>query len=172
MAERNEFLPKKNDSGGLKMETPVTRMLDFKEIDYDLISHKVPIYSCGQVSKVRNIALENIVKCILLCDKYRRYVVVCLAANEQADLGKIRSIAGYSRLSFATKEELELVTGYKSGMLAPFLFKMENIPIIFEKNLKKNKIVDISSGSPNSGIQLTMESLIILVNPIFEDVIK
>ena len=57
-------------------------------------------------------------------------------------------------------------------MLTPFLFKKRNVPIIFEKKLKKNKIVDISSGNPNSGIQINMESLTILVNPIFENVIK
>ncbi|KHO54079.1 MAG: hypothetical protein QT12_C0035G0006 [archaeon GW2011_AR21] len=152
------------------MENKLTRMLDFKEIEYALVENKRPAFSGEQISKERNIGLENVLKCILLTDG-KKYCLACTTADTQLDLKKIRNFLKADRLSFATKEEIKLVTGYRSGCVNPIIIK-KKVSIIFDHSVREKKIVDISAGIPTAGIQIKQQHLSLLVNPRFEGITK
>mgnify|MGYP001564186579 CR=1 FL=1 len=151
------------------VETPLTRMLYAKEIEHSLIIHKRPAYSCEDVSRERNIPVADVLKCILVVDKGRRHYLFCLPGDCSLDLERCQQFLTSSRLSFATKEEAQAVTGQRAGTLNPFFHKIK-IPIIFDRSVLGRGVVDVSSGHPNAGVQLHSQMLVLLVNPLFADV--
>lgn len=152
----------------MEIETPLTRMMRSKEIEHKFVAHKTPAYSCEEVAKARDIPVTDVIKCILVADKSRSHYLFCLPGDKLLDLEKARSFLGTSRLSFATREEVEVVTGCKPGTVNPFFHNMK-VSVIFERSILERETVDISSGKPNAGIQLRRELLVMLVNPKFGD---
>ena len=152
------------------IETPLTRMLYAKEIEHSVLVHKKPAFSCEEVSRERNIAAEDILKCILITDKAMNHSLFCIPGNAALDLKLARKFLCSSRLSFATREEVELVTGCRIGTLNPFFHNL-NITVIFDRSIVSKGIVDVSSGSPNAGVQLQAQILLLLANPKLGDVI-
>lgn len=152
-----------------EMENDVACFLFSKDIEHNVIAHKMPVHSCEDVSRVRKIPVADVIKCILVVDKSRRYFMLCLPGNAFLNLEKARTFLRTSRLSFATKEEVEAITGCKVGAVNPFFHNMK-FPVIFDRCIRSKNIVDISSGSLNSGIQLHQELLVILINPQFADI--
>lgn len=157
------------ESGFSNTETEVTRFLFGKEVEHKIIVHKKAVHSCEEVSKERSIALGSVLKCILVVDKARKYAMFCIPGDTTLDLDKAREFLNSSRLSFATREETEVVTGKKSGTLNPF-FHQVKVPVIFDSSIREKEIMDVSSGSPNIGVQLHQKVLVMLVNPVFSNV--
>ncbi|MBI4210792.1 MAG: YbaK/EbsC family protein [Candidatus Diapherotrites archaeon] len=152
------------------IETPLMRMLYAKEIEHRVIIHKKPAYSCEDVSRERNIPVADILKCILVADKWHKHCLFCLPGDCALDLEKARAFLGTTRLSFATREEAEAVTGQKPGTINPF-FHTVKVPIVFDKSILSKTAMDISSGNPNAGVQMQAQMLVLLVNPKFADVL-
>jgi len=151
------------------METKVMGYLDSLNIPYKILPHKKPVYTCEDAARERNVPLNEMVKCILLMDKDKKYVLACCPADKRVDLDKIRAVLDCKRLSFATEKEIEKITGHNIGAVPPLLLK-EKIPIIFDNKIKEKKKVNISSGDPSAGIEIDADDLIKIINPIIMDI--
>ena len=147
------------------METEVTRLLDGRGIEYRLLPHKKPAYTCEAAAVERNVPLDEMIKCILLVDRKKNYYLVCIAADKRVDTKRVRGIVESSRLSFASGEEIEDILGYKMGAVPPLLLKTD-IPVILDDEIEAKKKINISSGDPKMGLELGPESLISLMEPV------
>lgn len=151
------------------METKVTKLLDEKGIDYRLLVHDNPALTCEAAAKDRGVPISEMIKCILLVDKKKNYFLACLPGNKKLIPQKVRDVVGSSRLSFATPEEVEQITGYKIGYISPLCLK-EEVLITFDNSLKSKQKVSISAGDPMAGVELSPKPLIELVQPRFADI--
>lgn len=152
------------------METKITKLLDSKGIKYKLLPHEKPVFTCEDAAKERNVPLNEMVKCILLVDKDKKYFLACIISEKRVDTQKIREIMGCSRLSFASEQQIEEILGYRIGAIPPLLLKTE-IPIIFDNGIIKKDEINISSGDPKEGLELSSKDLIKLVKPIFGNIV-
>jgi Cys-tRNA(Pro) deacylase len=150
------------------MDTRVTELLDSRGIKYRLLRHEKPAFTCEDASVQRGVSLEEMVKCMLLVDKKRRYFLVCTTSERRLDLKKVREALGCSRLSLASEKEIEDVLGYKLGAIPPLLLKTE-IPVLFDNGIMRKGKVNISSGDPMAGLELDPRDLASLVKPGFGD---
>lgn len=153
------------------METKITKLLDSKGIKYKLLPHEKPVFTCEDVAKERNVPLNEMIKCILLVDKDKKYFLAYIISEKRVDTQKIREIIGCSRLSFASEQQIEEILGYRIGAIPPLLLKTE-IPIIFDNGIIKKDEINISSGNPKEGLELSSKDLIELVKPIFGNIIE
>jgi len=151
------------------METKITEYLDSLNVSYRLLPHSKPVYTCEDAAKERNVPLNEMIKCILLVDKDKKYILACTSADKRVDLVKVRETANCKRLSFASEKDIEELTGYKLGAVPPLLLK-EDILVIFDKEIQNKKEVNISSGDHKAGIELSAEDLIRITNPVIAEV--
>jgi len=153
------------------METKVTLMFDSKGIKYRLLPHEKQVFTCEDAAKERNVILEEMIKCILLVDKKKNYFLACLLADRMLDTQRLRELMQCSRLSFASKEEIKEVLGYEMGAIPPLMLKT-HLPVIFDNGIMKKDKINISSGDPKAGIELSPGDLVPLVKPRFGDISK
>ncbi|MBI4453345.1 YbaK/EbsC family protein [Candidatus Woesearchaeota archaeon] len=151
------------------IETNVTKLLDSKGIKYKLLPHTKPVFTCEEAAKERNVPVDEMIKCILLVDKEKKYYLACLTSDKKLNPQKVRELVGCSRLSFAPKNDIEEVLGYQLGAIPPLLLKT-TIPILFDKIIQKKEKVNISSGNPLAGIELDSKTLINLIEPFIGDI--
>lgn len=151
------------------MQTKITQLLDSKNTSYKLLPHSKAVFTCDEAAKVRGVKIEEMIKVMVVKDKKNSFYVACLLAPYKLDTNKLRAVLNSSRLSFATKEEIQEVLGYTMGAIPPLLFK-NPVPLIFDEGIKQTQHCNISSGNPEAGIELPIKDLIDLANPKFADI--
>ena len=153
------------------IETDLTRLFDQKGIKYRLLPHGKPVFTCEEAAIERCVPLDEMIKCILLVDRKKKYILACVTADRMVDPDKVRTLMGCSRLSFASAQEIEDVLGYKMGAIPPLLLKTD-IPVLFDNEISRKEKVNVSSGDPRAGIELSPLDLTPLLNPIGGDIVK
>ena len=67
-----------------------------------------------------------------------------------------------TRLSFASREEINAVTGYEFGSVAPFSLR-DPIPLVLDEGISERQRVNISAGDPRLGLELERFELVRLL---------
>ena len=142
-------------------DTIVTRLLVDKGIAFRLLPHDEPVYTVAAAAAQRGVVQEEMVKSILLRDKNRHYVMACVTGDARLNPKAVREyLTGeWKRLSFASAEEIHEITGYVQGAVAPLCLPLE-VPVIFDEAIARCRRVNISSGDPMAGLELTPQDLI------------
>jgi prolyl-tRNA editing enzyme YbaK/EbsC (Cys-tRNA(Pro) deacylase) len=140
--------------------------LDQGNIPYRLLPHSEPVFTVAAAAAQRGVVAEEMVKSILLREKTgdKRYVMACVLGHERLDPKAVRTVLGaekWRRLTFASAEEISAVAGYTQGAVAPLCLPPE-IPIIFDVAIAGCRQVNISSGDPLAGLELSPQDLICL----------
>lgn len=154
-----------------KFKTKVTELLDSKGINYRLLPHNNEVFTCEEAAKVRGVVLDEMVKCILLVDKDEKYVLAALIADKKLDPNKVRELTNMKRLSFAAKEQIKEKLGYTMGAVPPFVFDAD-VKVVFDNEVTKKEKVNISSGDPTCGLELSPNDLVGLIKPVIGDIKK
>jgi Cys-tRNA(Pro) deacylase len=147
-----------------RFRTKITKLLDQHHIPYTLLPHQEPVFTIAAAAAQRGVVREEMVKSILLREKKGCFAMACLPGDAKLDPKAVRAQLGadWKRLSFASADEIETVTGYVQGAVAP-LGLPEDVPVIFDITLAQHAKVNISSGDPMAGIELATPDLIRLV---------
>ena len=149
----------------VKPETKVMRMLDERQIVYRVLPHREAVFTVEAAAEQRGVPQEEMVKSILLRDKDRHYVMACVTGEARVDPKAVRAHVPqeWKRLSFATAQEIQAVTGCVLGAIAPIGLP-DNVPVIFDVKIARCEKVNISSGDPMAGLELDPRDLIRVSN--------
>jgi Cys-tRNA(Pro)/Cys-tRNA(Cys) deacylase len=147
------------------------KYLEQKGLNYRLLPHGREAMAVELAVKERDVKIEEMIKCIFLKDAKEQFVLACATGDTKLNIQRIRSyVPNYSRLSFASPDEISSILGYELGSVAPIDLK-EEIPVILDNKIMENKRVNISSGDPRLGLELETEDLLsCLTDPIFGDI--
>lgn len=142
-------------------DTRVIRLLKAQGVSYRLLPHDEPVYTVEAAASQRGVRQEEMVKSILLRDRDRRYVMACVTGDARLDPKAVRACLPpeWKRLSFATAGEIEEVTGYEMGAVAP-LDLPDTLPVFFDRAIVDLRRANISSGDPMAGVELDPADLI------------
>jgi Cys-tRNA(Pro)/Cys-tRNA(Cys) deacylase len=142
------------------LKTKITELLDANHINYRVLPHSEPVFTVETAAAQRGVVLEEMVKSILLRDKDHRYVMACLRGPDRLDTQAVRASLPnhWKRLTFATAAEISAVTGYVQGAVAPLCLPA-NVPVIFDEAIAGCAKVNISSGDPLAGLELSTADL-------------
>ena len=144
--------------------SPVMRILDEAKVPFRMLPHKRIALTVPLAAAERRVSEDEMVKCILLRDKVGQFVLAALPGNADLDVQQVRSLVpGFSRLSFASPEEITRITGYTIGAVSPFSLG-EPIPVVLDQAIGSlaaaRRQVNISSGDPLLGLELAAADLV------------
>ena len=143
-----------------QINTRITALLDSHNVRYKPLPHTEPVYTVEAAAAQRGVVAEEMVKSILLRDREGRFVMACVTGNAQLDAKAVRALlpGEWKRLSFASAAEIEAVTGYVQGAVAPLRLPA-NVPVFFDEAILRCPKVNISSGDPMAGLELDPRDL-------------
>ncbi|ELW9440412.1 YbaK/prolyl-tRNA synthetase associated domain-containing protein [Pluralibacter gergoviae] len=114
-------------------------LLDGERARFRVIEHDA-VGKCEAVSELRGTALGQGAKalvCKIKGNGVKQYVLAVLAADQQADLGKLAAHLGGLKASLASPAEVDALTACVFGAIPPFSFhtdlKLIADPLLFER---------------------------------------
>jgi len=143
------------------IRTKITDLLDEQGIAYRVLPHHEPVFTVEAAAQQRGVVKEEMVKSILLRDRGGRYVMGCVTGEAQLDPQAVRAAlpGEWKRLSFAGADEILAVTGCVQGAVAPLALPRD-VPVVFDIAIERLPKVNISSGDPMAGLELSPQDLI------------
>jgi Cys-tRNA(Pro) deacylase len=159
---RFEWQEKNTPTSGF-MKTAITDKLEALKLNYTVKPHSQPVYTSEAAARERGVRLSQIVKTMLLMDRNDRMVVAVLPGNKKLDLKKIKKLMGVKDLRFLDRRTIEQRLGLVAGAIAPIADLFGNIPVLVDPAVFQEDRVDISSGDPRAGLELTRDNLRILL---------
>src|SRR5439155_8045243 len=109
-------------SSGTGMTTPVfdrvTELLDQKSIPHEVLRH-APVFTSEEAAAIRGTPLASGAKA-LICKADDRFLMIVLPADRKLASKLVRKAAGAKSLRFASRDEVEQITGLSPGSIPPF----------------------------------------------------
>jgi len=137
------------------ISTPATRTLDRLSISYRIFEHPNPPESFEQAARERGQAPGQIIRSILFRYGKEIFFLTLMAGPGQISWRKLRAHLGVSRISMASEDEVQSVTGYVVGTVSP-LGLSHPIRILADKSIFTPQ--EISLGSGVRGVAIIMKS--------------
>jgi Cys-tRNA(Pro)/Cys-tRNA(Cys) deacylase len=138
--------------------TPVTKALDEKGISYRFFRHPGQIRSLEQAARERGQRPEQIVRSIVFRLSEKEFVMVLMAGPRQISWPALRGYLGHSRMTMASKEEVQQVTGYELGAVSPFGLP-KPMRILVDESVFEQAEISIGSGVRNATVILKSADL-------------
>lgn len=153
------------------IETEVTKYLDDHGVSYEVKEHKEAALTCETAAEQRNVRVEQIVKCMVGRDDKGILYVMLIPGDRTLKIKKVRSHVGSKPVQLIPPEELAKEFGLTVGAISPIQF-IGNARILIDPTVLQEKLVDISSGDPLAGIELTSEDLLLITEAEQFDIIS
>ena len=96
----------------------VRLLLDGKAVSYEVLHH-APVFTSEEAAAIRGTRLASGAKA-LVCKADERFVMIVLPADRKLASKEVRKAAGIKSLRFASREEVEQLTGLTPGSIPPF----------------------------------------------------
>lgn len=138
----------------MEISTPVTRFLDERHIPYRLFQHSGPVHTLEEAAHQRGERPEQIVRSILFRLSNEDFLMVLIAGPGQISWKALRVYLNQSRLTTATEEEVNRVTGYQIGAVSPFGLPQPVRTLADESVLAEE---EISIGSGQRGLAVILQ---------------
>jgi len=150
----------------------INHILDNSGIDYVVRKNQCNVaFSCEDVARERGVALSQVLKCMVGKDSEGNVYVMLVSGNKNIDLKKVERLLEGKKINFVPREELSTKYGLIVGAINPIHF-IGKATFFLDQTVEREEYVDISSGSPNAGIELKVGDLIKLIKPMICDIIS
>lgn len=116
------------------------------------VLHHTPVYTSEEAAQVRGTPLASGAKA-LVCKADDRFVMIVLPADRKLDSKLVRKSQGAKSLRFASREEVEQLTGLAPGSIPPFgsLFGLETW---CDERLGEHERINFNAGDHSISISL------------------
>lgn len=131
-------------------------------IDHEVLHH-TPVYTSEEAAQVRGTPLASGAKA-LVCKMDDRFVMIVLPADRKLDSKSVRKSQGIKSLRFASREEVEQLTGLAPGSIPPFgsLFGLETW---CDERLREHERINFNAGDHSISISLRHADYLAAENP-------
>lgn len=137
------------------METVFDRLstwLAAQGVAFDVSRHP-PVFTSEEAAAVRGTRLSSGAKA-LVCKADEQFVLIVMPANRRLASKLVRKSAGVKSLRFASREEVEQLTGLAPGSIPPFgsLFRL---PTWCDEGLAAEPRINFNAGDHSISISMT-----------------
>ncbi len=140
------------------MHTSVTTFLDRAAVPYEVKPHSAEAYTCEDAARERCVRLSQIVKTMVGADSYDAIHIMLIPGDRKLDLKRVRQIAGGVRIALVPPADIAERFGVTVGAISPTQF-VGRARFYMDNSVFRETLVDISSGSPDAGVELRAEDL-------------
>lgn len=138
---------------------PVSRALTELHIPHRVFVHPGPVSSLEQAAAERGQQPEQVVRSLLFRLEEGRYLMVLAAGPAQISWAALRAHLGVSRLTTADRGEVEKITGYPIGAVAPFGLPTP-MPVLVDTSVTEQAELSIGSGVRGTAVILSTADLL------------
>ena len=117
------------------------------------VSTHEPAYTSEQAAAVRGTSLASGAKALVL-KAGDGFVLLVLPADRKLDSRKARAALGVKALRFATKEEVQELTGLQPGSIPPF-GSLFGLSTCCDPALAENASINFNAGDHATSVQMT-----------------
>ena len=129
----------------------VARLLEQHDIAFDVLRHG-PVYTSEQAAAVRGVALSSGAKA-LICKGDDEFVMFVMPADLKLASKAARRARGWRKLRFASRDEVQQLTGLQPGAIPPF-GSLFDLPTLCDARLGENETINFNAG--DHGISVCM----------------
>jgi Ala-tRNA(Pro) deacylase len=130
----------------------VCGLLQGKGIAFDVLRH-APVYTSEEAAAVRGTPLGSGAKA-LVCKADDRFVMIVLPADRKLASKSVRKKAGVKSLRFASREEVEQLTGLAPGSIPPF-GSLFGLPTWCDQRLSEHAKINFNAGDHSLSVSRT-----------------
>ena len=152
------------------MDTPAIRALTASGVPFEVVRTERPS-SAEESAALQGIALEQLVRTIVVRRGADDYVFVLVPGGRQIDWPKLRAHLGVSRLSLPDAEEARVATGYERGAITPF-GSSSPWPVVADASILALARVAIGGGARGVNVHLSATDLVRITGAEVADVTK
>lgn len=152
----------------MTVDTPATRALREAPLVYEIVITE-PAHSAEESAAFQGVAVERLLKSIVVRRGENDYVFVLVPGNRQIDWRKLRRHLGVSRLSLPDRDEAKRVTGYEPGTITPFGAATE-LPVVVDESVAGGGIVTVGGGARGVNVHVDSVELARYLDADFADV--
>jgi len=152
------------------MDTPAIRALTASGVPFEVVRTERPS-SAEESAAMQGIALEQLVRTIVVRRGADDYVFVLVPGGRQIDWPKLRAHLGVSRLSLPDAEEARAATGYERGAITPF-GSSSPWPVVADASILALARVAIGGGARGVNVHLSPTDLVRITGAEVADVTK
>ena len=142
--------------------TQITRLL--QGLDIKIIEHP-PTYTSEESAKARGESMSIGGKALVM-KTGGNFGIFVLSADRTMDSKKLKDYFKIRRIRFATKEELDTLTGLPSGAVPPFGRPVFDIDLYADNSILENEFIAFNAGSLTTSIKMKVDDYIKIAKPI------
>jgi Ala-tRNA(Pro) deacylase len=150
---------------GLPMESVFDRLagkLNAAGASFDVLRH-APVFTSEEAAAVRGTTLASGAKA-LVCKADEQFVLVVLPADRRLASKRVRKTASVKSLRFATKQEVEELTGLAPGSIPPF-GSLFDLPTWCDEALAEPERINFNAGDHAISISLAYAEFVRVEQP-------
>ena len=140
----------------------VSQLLTAKSIDFDILRH-APVYTSEEAAAVRGTPLASGAKA-LICKADDQFVMIVLPADRKLASKAVRKAGGIKSLRFASREEVEQLTGLTPGSIPPF-GSLFGLATWCDERLAEHQRINFNAGDHSISISMTYDDYIAAEQP-------
>src|SRR5262245_34798251 len=130
----------------------VCSLLNGRDVSFEVLRH-APVYTSEEAAAVRGTPLASGAKA-LVCKADEQFVMIVLPADRKLASKAVRKNAGVKSLRFASREEVEQLTGLAPGSIPPF-GSLFGLPTWCDERLSEHSRINFNAG--DHSISLSMK---------------
>ncbi len=131
-------------------------------VPFTVLRHE-PVFTSEQAAAVRGVPLASGAKALVL-KAGEAFVLVVVPADRKLDSKKARTALGSRSIRFATREEVEQLTGLRPGSIPPF-GSLFGLPTCCDPALGQNVGINFNAGDHAISVQMTYADYVALERP-------
>jgi len=130
---------------------PASIALEQLGIPHRVFRHPNQVTSLVQAARERSQRPEQVVRSILFRTSDDKFMLALVAGPAQISWKALRRHLGQSRLTMATEEQVQIVTGYRVGTVSPFGIR-RRLKVLIDLGVMEQLEISIGSGMPDTAI--------------------
>jgi len=130
----------------------LSAFLQAKCVSFDVLRH-TPVFTSEEAAAVRGTPLASGAKA-LICRADYRFVMIILPADRKLASKEVRQAAKIKSLRFASREEVEQLTGLQPGSIPPF-GSLFSLPTWCDDRLGEQPRINFNAGDHSISISMT-----------------
>ena len=131
-------------------------------VTFDVLRHE-PVFTSEEAAQVRGTPLSSGAKA-LICKGGDELVMFVVPADRKLANRKIRHTQAWRKLRFASRDEVQQLTGLTPGSIPPFGSLFE-LPTLCDTRLGQNETINFNAGDHSISVRMRYEDYLQVEQP-------
>jgi Ala-tRNA(Pro) deacylase len=140
----------------------VHQLLVQSGVAFTVLRHQ-PVFTSEEAAAVRGSSLASGAKALII-KAGERFVLLVLPADRKLNSRHARALLGVKALRFATREEVQSLTGLEPGSIPPF-GSILDLPTFCDPALAANTSINFNAGDHSISVQMAYTDFLALEKP-------